>query len=159
VRETVARAAHPRRPVRHVSEDWSSPGELGSPVTVDGINVGLLICADAYNELPARQLRAAGAELLVSTAAWWPGQWGANGEWEARTVETGVPLIVCNRSGRGHESCMAESESVIVDRGTKLLTMSAPDSTVFVVDCEFVDGHISRCKLVASSSLPPGHCC
>ena len=44
-------------------------GESGSPVSVDGINVGLLICADAYSELPARRLRAAGAELLVSTAA------------------------------------------------------------------------------------------
>jgi predicted amidohydrolase len=63
-----------------------------------------VICADVYSELPARQLRAAYAELLVSTAAWWPGQWGPNGEWEARTLDTGVPLIVCNRSGRGQES-------------------------------------------------------
>jgi hypothetical protein len=107
----------------------------------------------------ARHLHAAGAVLFVSTAAWWPGQWGPNGEWEARTLGTGVPLMVCNRSGRGQESRMAESESVVVDHGTKLLTMSAPDSTVFLVDCQFVDGHIFTCELAASLSLRPGRCC
>ena len=32
-----------------------------------------------------------------------PAPWGPNGEWEARTLETGVPLIVCNRSGHGQD--------------------------------------------------------
>ena len=53
---------------------------------------------------------------------------------------------------------MAETESVIVDRGAKLLTMSAPDSTVFVVDCAFIDGHISTCEFAASLPLRWGRC-
>src|SRR6266550_4954108 len=109
------------------SEDWSSAGEPGRPIPVDGIKIGLLICADAYKPLPALRLRDAGAQLLVSAAAWWPGEWGPNGEWEARTLDTGLPLIVCNRTGRDNESHMSDAESVIVDRGAKLLTLRSAD--------------------------------
>jgi predicted amidohydrolase len=135
------------------SEGWSSAGEPGRPVPVDGLNVGLLICADTYNPLPAQRLRDAGAELLVSAAAWWPGEWGPKGEWEARTLDTGLPMIVCNRTGRDDESHMVDAESVIVDRGVKLLTLRSPDSTVFVVDCLISDGHIASCELAASVGL------
>jgi N-carbamoylputrescine amidase len=58
------------------AEDWSSPGKPGHPVEVDGISVGLLICADAYSPEPALRLRELGAELLISAAAWWPGDYG-----------------------------------------------------------------------------------
>jgi len=135
------------------SEGWSSAGEPGRPVPVDGLNVGLLICADAYYGQPAMRLRDAGAQLLVSVAAWWPGEWGPNGEWEARTLDTGLPLIVCNRTGRDGDSPMVDAESVIVDRGVKLVTLRSPDSTVFVVDCVISDGHIASCGLAASVGL------
>jgi predicted amidohydrolase len=137
------------------SEDWSRPGELSPPVSVDGIKVGLLICADAYNALPAQRLRDWGAELLVSSAAWWPGEWGPNSEWEARTLDTGLPLIVCNRSGRSQESHMVASESVIVDRGKKLLALRALESTLFVVECELSDGHVTNCDVAASIRVEP----
>jgi len=42
-----------------VSEDWASAGEPGRPIPVDGIKLGLLICADAYKPLPALRLRDA----------------------------------------------------------------------------------------------------
>ena len=66
-----------------LSEDWASPRTPGEPIPVDGIDVGLLICADAYPTNHAARLRDHSAELLVSCAAWWPGQRGPNGEWEA----------------------------------------------------------------------------
>jgi predicted amidohydrolase len=135
------------------SEGWSSAGEPGPPVPVNGINVGLLICADAYNPQPALSLLDAGAQLLVSVAAWWPGEWGPKGEWEARTLDTGLPMIVCNRTGRDDESQMVDAESVIVDHGVKLVTLRSPDSTVFVVDCVISDGHIASCELAASVDL------
>jgi 5-aminopentanamidase len=135
------------------SEDWSSPGEPVRPIPVDGIKVGLLICADAYRPLPALRLRDAGAQLLVSSAAWWPGEWGPNGEWEARTLDTGLPMMVCNRTGCDHESQLVGSESVVVDRGERLLTLQAPKSTVFIVDCQFGDGHIVKCQLLEATVL------
>jgi predicted amidohydrolase len=137
------------------SEDWASAGEPGRPIPVDGIKIGLQICADAYKPLPAVRLRDAGAQLLVSAAAWWPGEWGPKGEWEARTLDTGRPMIVCNRTGRDHDTQLFGAESVIVDRGEKLLTLRATESTVFIVDCQFSDGHIAKCELTESTVLRP----
>jgi predicted amidohydrolase len=133
-----------------ISEGWASGGELGRPVLVDGLQVGLLVCADAYAAEPALCLRDAGAQLFVSSAAWWPGEWGPNGEWEGRTLDTGLPLIVCNRTGHDGGSDMIDAESVIVDRGVKLLTLRSPESTAFVVECLIDDAHIGTCRLVAT---------
>jgi 5-aminopentanamidase len=137
------------------SEDWASAGEPGRPIPVDGIKIGLLVCADAYQPLPALRLRDSGAQLLVSAAAWWPGEWGPKGEWEARTLDTGLPMIVCNRTGRDHDTQLLDAESVVVDRGEKLLTLRASESTVFIVDCQFSDGHIAKCELTESTVLRP----
>jgi predicted amidohydrolase len=137
------------------SECWASAGELSRPVLVDGIRVGLLVCADAYAAQPALRLRDAGAQLLLSTAAWWPGEWGPKGEWEARTLDTGLPMIVCNRTGRDGESHMIDAASIVADRGEKLLTLRAPDSTVFILDCIFSGGRLATCELGASLALEP----
>jgi predicted amidohydrolase len=137
------------------SEDWSSAGEPGRPILVDGIKVGLLVCADAYKGLPALRLRDSGAQLLVSAAAWWPGEWGPKGEWEARTLDTGLPMIVCNRTGCDHESQLFGSESVVVDRGEKLLTLRARESTAFVVNCSLRHGRMAKCELLVSTALRP----
>src|SRR5919204_91409 len=96
------------------------------------------------------------AHLLVSSAAWWPGEWGPNGEWEARTLDTGLPMIVCNRTGCDHTSQLFDSESVVVDRGEKLLALRAPESTVFIVDCQLRNGHIAKCELIESTVLSQG---
>jgi omega-amidase len=135
------------------SEDWSSAGEPGRPIPVDGIKIGLLVCADAYKAVPALRLRDSGAQLLVSSAAWWPGEWGPKGEWEARTLDTGLPMIVCNRTGCDHESQLFGSASVVVDRGEKLLTLRATESTAFIVNCRLRQGRIAKCELIKSVVL------
>ncbi len=82
------------------SEAWSSSGTQGIAVPVPPFTrVGMLICADAFTSEIARTLQAQGAQLLVSSAAWAPGLHGPNGEWERCTSDTGLPLIVCNRTG------------------------------------------------------------
>ena len=62
-------------------------------------------------------------------------------------------MMVCNRTGCDHESQLAGSESVVVDRGEKLLTLRAPESTVFIVDCQLGDGHIVKCELLEATVL------
>jgi hypothetical protein len=64
-------------------------------------------------------------------------------------VDTGLPMIVCNRTGHDGVSHMIDAESVIVDRGVKLLALRAPDSKVFVVDCLIRDEHIVCCEVAA----------
>jgi 5-aminopentanamidase len=135
------------------AEEWSSPGKLGHPVEVDGISVGLLICADASPPEPALRLRELEAELLISAAAWWPGDYGPNGEWEARSLDTGLPMIVCNRTGVDGDSQLIDADSVVVNNGRRLTTLRSPESAVFVIDCQISDGSIIDCAVADTAYL------
>lgn len=96
--------------------------------------VGMLICADAYTSEIARNLQAQGAQLLVSAAAWAPGHHGPNGEWERCTSDTGLPLIVCNRTGPDRTLDFTKAETVVVKDGRRLLSLSSKRSTVFAIE-------------------------
>ena len=74
------------------------------------------------------------AKLLISIAAWPPGECGPNGEWELRSKETGLPLLCCNRTGYEPGIDFSKSESVVIANGKRILTFSSPKSTIFFVD-------------------------
>jgi predicted amidohydrolase len=117
------------------SESWSTPGGQVAPVPVQPFNhVGILICADAFSPGIARSLADQGACVLVSSAAWAPGFHGPNGEWERCTQDTGLPLLVCNRTGPDRTLDFTAAESVVIKDGERLLTLSSDRSTVFTVD-------------------------
>ena len=75
------------------SEAWASAGVLSEPVIVEGIPVGLLICADAYPTQPAHRLRDAGAQLLRSAAAWWPANGVLTGSGRREQSTAGYRLL------------------------------------------------------------------
>ena len=72
--------------------------------------------------------------MLVSSAAWAPGLHGPNGEWERCTKDTGLPLVVCNRTGPDRTLDFTRAESVVVKDGQRLLSLSSKRSTLFVLD-------------------------
>ncbi len=72
--------------------------------------------------------------MLVSSAAWAPGFHGPNGEWERCTKDTGLPLLVCNRTGPDITLDFTKAESVVVKDGQRRLSMSSDRSTVFVIE-------------------------
>lgn len=94
----------------------------------------MLICADAYSPGIARSLKAQGAQLLVSSAAWAPGFHGPNGEWEQCTRDTGLALWVCNRTGPDRTLSFTDAESGIVKDGQRLLSFQAERSAVVTID-------------------------
>ena len=117
------------------SESWSTPGERVTPFPVPPFDrVGILICADAFSPHIAKRLHAEGAQLLVSSAAWAPGLHGPNGEWERCTSDTGLPLLVCNRTGRDRTLDFTNAESVVVKDGRRLMSMSSQQSAIFIID-------------------------
>jgi predicted amidohydrolase len=117
------------------SESWSSPGKDVVPVPVHPFSqVGILICADAYSSKICGSLRAQGAQLLVSSAAWAPGLHGPNGEWERCTLDTGLPLLVCNRTGPDRTLNFTDAESVVAKDGQRLLSLRSERSAIFTVD-------------------------
>jgi predicted amidohydrolase len=117
------------------SEAWSSPGEQVVPAPAPPFSrVGMLICADAYTLELSKTLKAQGAEILVSPAAWAPGFHGPSGEWEQCTLETGLPLFVCNRTGPDKLLDFSGAESVVVKNGRRLVSFTSASSAVFLVD-------------------------
>ncbi|OQW37499.1 MAG: hypothetical protein A4E19_12510 [Nitrospira sp. SG-bin1] len=119
------------------SLSWSSPGDVAAPIECSGIKVGVLVCADVYTPNIARAMKFEGAQILVSPASWGPGPHGPNGEWEQRTHETGLPLIVCNRSGAEKTMDFREAPSLVVKEGVRLLSHTSNRSAVLTFDWDF----------------------
>ena len=119
------------------SLSWSSPGDHVAPIECDGIKVGILVCSDAYTSNIARVLKFEGAQMLMSPASWGPGIHGPNGEWEQRSHETGLPLIVCNRTGTEQTLDFWKAPSLVVKNGDRLLSHTSPRSAVLTFDWDF----------------------
>jgi N-carbamoylputrescine amidase len=116
-------------------EAWSSPGSRCDPIECDGVRVGVLVCADCYKNDVPQLLKDNGAEILVSPASWGPGGCGPDGEWEQRSEDTGLPLIVCNRSGIERADLdFREAESVVAQHGKRLLGATSPTSVALTFD-------------------------
>ncbi|HEU0020744.1 MAG TPA: carbon-nitrogen hydrolase family protein [Dehalococcoidia bacterium] len=116
-------------------EGWSSPGTECIPVNCNGVAVGILVCADSYKNDVPQALKDMGADILVSPASWGPGGCGPDGEWEQRTLDTGLPIIVCNRSGVERDDLdFREAESVVAREGERLLTATSASSVVLTFD-------------------------
>ncbi len=119
----------------HGAEAWSSPGWEINPVEADGTQVGILVCADAYKNDVAQVMKDKGAQVLVSPAAWPTGDCGPDGEWEQRTLDTGLPIMVCNRSGGEDDDLdYTEAESVVAQDGRRLLAANCDRSVVLSFD-------------------------
>lgn len=116
---------------------WSSPGDRVVPIECNGIKVGVLICSDVYTSNIARALKFEGAQMLVSPASWGPGIHGPNGEWEQRTHETGLPLIVCNRTGAEKTLDFWKAPSLVVKDNVRLLSHTSKRSAVLTFNWDF----------------------
>ena len=128
---------HRKINIKSDSLSWSSPGEAAVPLQCDGLKVGLLVCADAFTPGIAATLKSGGAQILVSPSSWGPGIHGPNGEWEDRTRETGLPLIVCNRTGAEKTLDFWKAQSLVVKNGRRLLSHASEQSAVLVFDWNF----------------------
>lgn len=116
------------------SENWATPGDGCTPARLHGIPAGLLICADAYTGTLANQAAQRGAQLLLSAAAWTPGSMGPHGAWEARSGETGLPFLVCNRTGVEPGSNFERCRTVGIAAGERLFTTVSGRSCVLITD-------------------------
>ena len=116
------------------SEAWSTAGDSVNMVAIDGIRTGLLICADAWPKVHAQKLKEQGAELLLSSANWPPGEYGPGSSWLDRSVETGLPVFINNRTGAEGDFDMSKGESAVVIGGEKQIRFSGPLPVVVLFD-------------------------
>jgi hypothetical protein len=59
---------------------------------------------------------------------------GPKSTWEDRSRETGLPLVVNNRTGREPQLDFSAGQSVVAAGGRRLFSFSSPQSRVFYVD-------------------------
>lgn len=131
-------------------EAWSTPGQDINAVPIDGFGlVGMLICADAYTLKTAETLARQGARALVSSAAWRPGLHGPNGEWEAVSEATSLPIFVCNRTGQERQIDFTIAQSIVASGGKRVISFTAPRNAIFVIDWNFNENRLVRHSTIA----------
>ncbi len=134
-RAGVIQGAYRKQRVHGGAESWSTPGSGSAPFIIDDIPVGVLICADTYQPEPAARYRDQGAAILLAPANWPPVDGMGPGDlWERRSAETGLPLIVNNRTGREPELDFSRGESVVAAGGERLFSFRASQARLFYVD-------------------------
>jgi predicted amidohydrolase len=130
------------------SESWSTAGDRSTVVAVGGIGrIGLFVCADMYSRRLVDETAAQGVDLLVSSAAWAPGHHGPNGEWERASLETGRPVLVCNRTGADALD-FREAQSVAAVGGTIASFHRSPDSAIVLLDWNSRTHQVSNWRVV-----------
>lgn len=136
---TGAVSGHCRK-INIAADGWSRPGDTVTPMEWQTLKIGCLICADAYTPDIAARLSAGGADILISPANWGPGVHGPAGEWEQRSRETGLPFIVCNRTGREQGLDFSAAESVVIVGGKRLMVHRSPHPVTLTLDWDTAAG-------------------
>ena len=136
-----------------VSEAWSNKGSKPQVVSVDGQQVGLLICADAYRSQHALNLKNNGAELIISAANWAPGEYGPRDSWRDRSAETGLPIFINNRTGlevrpevngKASQFDLRQSISAIAYDGQHLVEHQNSDNSILLVEWDLEKQQLLR---------------
>ncbi|HBR99376.1 MAG TPA: carbon-nitrogen hydrolase family protein [Gammaproteobacteria bacterium] len=118
------------------SEAWSTKGDSPTLVSLSGYQAGLLICADAWPFEHANRLKEQGAELILSSANWAPGQYGPGDTWEQRSLETRLPVIVNNRTGIDDSLDLREAASVVSVAGKRVFEHASEQDSLILLHWE-----------------------
>ena len=108
-------------------ESWSSPGAALEPATVNDTRVGMLICADTWDSKHGVVLSDKDADLLVVSTAWGH-KYPPLEHWKKLSSDTGLPVWVCNRTGRERNVDWTQAESMVIQNGQLLFKYSGKPS-------------------------------
>jgi NAD+ synthase (glutamine-hydrolysing) len=104
---------------------YFTPGTDPTVIELNGIRAGVLVCEDVWDAEPARQARAAGAQvLLIINASPYEVDKQIQREQEicrARTGENGVPLVFLNLVG-GQDELVFDGNSFVMDADGRVTT-------------------------------------
>ncbi len=155
--QTLARYAKQELPNYQVFDErrYFTPGDQAVVFEVSGIQVGLLICEDAWFEGPALKAKAAGAQVLAVLNAS-PFHAGKGLEREQhmreRVLACGLPLVYAHLVG-GQDEVVFEGRSFALD-AQGAVQMRAP---AFTEDLAFVSltSQAGPAQVLAASVIPP----
>ncbi|MDO4177948.1 MAG: carbon-nitrogen hydrolase family protein [Phascolarctobacterium sp.] len=119
--------------VKWITENWAEPGDNLEPFLIDGINTGLLVCADSYYGIHGVIERKNGAELLIVICAWPPRGCGGPPEhaWiRLSTLAYDIPVLICNQTGNNGMNCLDAQSAVVV--GDVLFTYEGDEAILYI---------------------------
>ena len=99
-----------------------TPGDLGGPVSIGNVRVGIPICEDAWHPEVCETLAETGAELLLvpNGSPYFRNKFERRmNEMVARVVETGLPLAYLNMVG-GQDDQVFDGGSFVLNQGGHL---------------------------------------
>ncbi len=146
------RTGHHRKinTLRVGSESWSQPGDRPTVLAIDGVGrVGLFVCADMHSQRLVRETTSLGVDLLLSSAAWAPGDHGPNGEWEWASQMAGRPVLVCNRTGPDVLDFSGAQSVASVD-GAIVHAHQSAGPAIVLVDWNAQAGELKNWRVVAA---------
>lgn len=115
------------------SEKWASPGDRMSTTKCDGVNVGVLVCADSWFDERPLALKEQGADILIDIAAWpeTPETGNPLSSWKKVTKITGLPFVLCNQTGKTKWMDMSIGESVVIQDEVVKCIYSGAEAVLF----------------------------
>jgi NAD+ synthase (glutamine-hydrolysing) len=133
---------------------YFTAGTEATVLSFDGFSLGLLICEDAWEPLPAALAKAAGAEVLLIINAS-PYEIHKQREREQviaeRVRETGLPAAYVNLQG-GQDELVFDGNSFVMDASARLVMRAPPiEEGLYCVEFERHDGVV----LPLAGSLAP----
>jgi NAD+ synthetase len=106
---------------------YFSPGDVPLVFCHEGIRMGLLICADAWDSAPALQAKQAGAEVLLALNAspyHFDKQATRHEVLRNRVSETGLPMVYANMVG-GQDELVFDGASFALNKNGDLVRQMA----------------------------------
>ena len=115
------------------SEKWASPGEGMSTTNCNGVNVGVLVCADSWFDERPLSLKEQGADILIDIAAWpeTPETGNPLPSWKKVTKITGLPFVLNNQTGKTTWMDMTIGESVVIQDEIVKCVYSGEEAVLF----------------------------
>lgn len=113
------------------AENWVKNDTSVRTVVCSNVKVGPLVCADSwYIEDGPMRLEKEGARILLDIAAWPVSKECGDPRpvWEKCSLQTGLPLIVCNQTGKNQWIDFTLAESVYVEEGKAKLAYKGKEA-------------------------------
>ena len=121
---------------------YFAPGQQALVVELKGVQMGVIICEDAWESAPALQARDAGAQLLLipNASPYRTDKLMAREQLLAqRHAETGLPMVYCNLTGGQDELVFDGRSMLFCGDGRCSATASLCEEALLLVD--FDAGH------------------
>lgn len=111
-------------------EAWVTNSTIAEPICCGSVCVGVMVCSDAWYPECSQRLKRQGAQILLDIAAWPVSKECGDPlpAWQRCSKETGLPMILCNQTGKTPWLDLSKGQSVYIEKGNAELTYNGEEA-------------------------------